>query len=332
MQILAKAVGRRKEAVAQIQIMKGTGKFIINNKPAQQYLQSNACALIAIKSPFLLCQLSPEGIAYSGSNLISDGFPVAESIQQTEVKSPNKILTASGGKPSTGIGKIGKNNIKNLPVMDTISVKDSLVSKGELIEVQELPSLSLLAKLDTASQKSESPLKESIESTKIQTSSLALQLNFDQIDTIVKVKGGGLMGQTDAIKLGVARAICNITDLSLFSSSPLLISNTGSLSLVPSGYGSEEKPPLITEEKEKNIGVLYSGLDTLESSPNILPVNSQQEEVTQDLSTVTQSITVLEDVRKQLKTKGYLTQDSRVKERRKYGLKKARKASQYHKR
>nr|YP_010580339.1 ribosomal protein S9 [Edaphochlamys debaryana]UZS90723.1 ribosomal protein S9 [Edaphochlamys debaryana] len=38
------------------------------------------------------------------------------------------------------------------------------------------------------------------------------------------------------------------------------------------------------------------------------------------------------DIRKQLKDKGYLTQDSRVKERRKYGLRKARKASQYHKR
>jgi len=37
-------------------------------------------------------------------------------------------------------------------------------------------------------------------------------------------------------------------------------------------------------------------------------------------------------IRKALKTKGYLTQDSRIKERRKYGLKKARKASQYHKR
>lgn len=35
---------------------------------------------------------------------------------------------------------------------------------------------------------------------------------------------------------------------------------------------------------------------------------------------------------KALKAQGYLTQDARVKERRKYGLKKARKASQYHKR
>ena len=36
--------------------------------------------------------------------------------------------------------------------------------------------------------------------------------------------------------------------------------------------------------------------------------------------------------RADLKTRGYLTRDARVKERRKYGLKKARKASQFSKR
>jgi small subunit ribosomal protein S9 len=66
----------------------------------------------------------------------------------------------------------------------------------------------------------------------------------------VKVKGGGLVGQAEAIKLGIARALCEI---------------------------------------------------------NI-------------------------DFRKIFKDTGSLTQDSRSKERRKYGLKKARKASQYHKR
>jgi len=76
-----------------------------------------------------------------------------------------------------------------------------------------------------------------------------------EIDIIVKVKGGGLIGQAEAIKLAVARAFCIMENV----------------------HG----------------GFL---------------------------------------LRKILKTKGYLTQDSRVKERKKYGLKKARKASQYHKR
>ncbi len=69
-------------------------------------------------------------------------------------------------------------------------------------------------------------------------------------DIIVKVKGGGLKGQAQAIRLGIARALCDY-----------------------------------------------------ESS-----------------------------YRTSLKEKGYLTRDSRIKERRKYGLKKARKAPQYSKR
>jgi small subunit ribosomal protein S9 len=71
------------------------------------------------------------------------------------------------------------------------------------------------------------------------------------------VQGGGLIGQAEAMKLGIARAICQIENI------------------------SEENLPFL---------------------------------------------------KKSLKDKGCLTVDARVKERRKYGLKKARKASQYHKR
>lgn len=153
MEILARAVGRRKEAVAQVQIIRGSGQFIINDKVAQEYLHNNSCSLLAIKAPF-------------------------EALEKNEL-----TLTES-------------------------------------------------------------------------------TLNSESFDTIVKVKGGGLIGQTEAIKLGLARALCDI----------------------------------------------------------------------ESLSTTTESNEVGHEIRKQLKTKGYLTQDSRVKERRKYGLKKARKASQYHKR
>lgn len=138
--ILSRAVGRRKEAVAQVQLIKGTGEFMINGKTAQDYLQQNSCSILAIKAPFDILQ-----------------------------------------------------NMEN-------------------------------------------------------------SLKFEELNTIVKVEGGGLIGQAEAIKLAVARAISNLGE-----------SNTV-------------------------------------------------------------------DVRKNLKDKGYLTQDSRIKERRKYGLKKARKASQYHKR
>lgn len=140
-QILARAVGRRKEAIAQVLITPGNGEFIINNKPAQIYLHNNSCSILSIKAPFEVLQ---------------------------NLADPN--------------------------------------------------------------------------------------IKIEQINTIVKVEGGGLVGQAEAIKLAVARAVCQ------------------------------------------------------------MEISSE------------------ESIRKSLKDKGYLTQDSRVKERRKYGLKKARKASQYHKR
>lgn len=77
----------------------------------------------------------------------------------------------------------------------------------------------------------------------------ALGLN-NEYDIHVKAEGGGLTGQADAIKLGVARALCRINA----------------------------------------------------------------------------------DNRHTLKAEGYLTRDARVKERKKYGLRKARKAPQYSKR
>lgn len=144
-QILASAVGRRKEAIAQVQLLRGNGEFIINNKPANIYLNNNSCSLLALKAPFQVLQ-----------------------------------------------------NLEILP-------------------------------------------------------------ESNQFDTIVKVQGGGLIGQAEAIKLGIARAICQLDDV----------------------------------------------------------------------NTNTNENTVL---KKSLKDQGLLTIDARVKERRKYGLKKARKASQYHKR
>ena len=138
--VLSRAVGRRKEAIAQVQLLSGTGEFIINGKKAQDYLQQNSCSILSIKAPFEILQ-----------------------------------------------------NVEN-------------------------------------------------------------GLKFEQLNTLVKVEGGGLIGQAEAIKLAVARAISQLGD-----------------------------------------------------------------------SNVT-------ELRKSFKDKGYLTQDSRIKERRKYGLKKARKASQYHKR
>lgn len=165
MEILARGVGRRKEAIAQVQIVKGSGQFMINNIPAQDYLHHNTCSLLSVKAPLSV-------------------------------------------------------------------LKDSSISTGETTQASN-------------------------------EEMTAGKFNFETMDTIVKVKGGGLVGQAEAIKLGLARALCEM------------------------------------------------------STSTAMGTDSEK---------------VSEEVRKQLKDKGYLTQDSRVKERRKYGLKKARKASQYHKR
>jgi small subunit ribosomal protein S9 len=159
MEILARGVGRRKEAVAQATLVKGTGQIIINEKPANLYLHNNTFSLLAVNAP----------------STVLTNMTTSEGTQEGD---SSQTLTIFSG------------------------------------------------------------------------SNVALT----ELDTIVKVKGGGLIGQTEAIRLAIARALC------------------------------------ILDQTSETI------------------------------------------VRKTLRTQGFLTQDSRIKERRKYGLKKARKASQYHKR
>jgi small subunit ribosomal protein S9 len=192
MEILARGVGRRKEAVAQVQIVKGTGNFLINNIPAQQYLHNNTYSMLSVKAP----------LNALNSSTVTNENGVEELRSSTPEQSDNSLSTNGNS-----------NQTNNQPV----SVSADSAGKKEIVLT-----------------------------------------NFEKIDTIVKVKGGGLVGQAEAIKLGLARALCSLTT-----------NETG-----------------ISEE----------------------------------------------EIRKQLKDKGYLTQDSRVKERRKYGLKKARKATQYNKR
>lgn len=52
-----KTVGRRKNAIAQIRLTKGTGEFIINGKSANIYLQENRSFLLSIEAPLELLGL-----------------------------------------------------------------------------------------------------------------------------------------------------------------------------------------------------------------------------------------------------------------------------------
>lgn len=56
-EILAKGVGRRKSAIAEIQLFKGTGEFNINGKSGFSYMQKDPSCFLAIQAPLDLLQL-----------------------------------------------------------------------------------------------------------------------------------------------------------------------------------------------------------------------------------------------------------------------------------
>nr|QIA46812.1 ribosomal protein S9 [Pandorina morum] len=203
MDILAKAVGRRKEAVAQVQLKLGTGQFIINNKPAHEYLQNDFYSLLCVKAPF--------------ENIL---LPT----KQTHFKK-NEVPAAAQQQEADNLDLTSDSILENIEP----NVQTELLKKASQQDLNDENCLNL--------------------------------------DTIVIVKGGGLRGQTEAIRLGISRALCSLS------------------------------------------------------------TNTTDEQISEVLN-----FSNVSEIKKQLKDKGYLTQDSRVKERRKYGLKKARKASQYHKR
>jgi small subunit ribosomal protein S9 len=212
MEILARAVGRRKEAVAQVQLLRGTGQFIINTKSAHEYLQNDSCSILDVQAPFDI---------FKKNNKTNS---IAEPNNQSSVASNQ-----------------AKNNTNSFLATEFSS-----------------------------------------------------NATLNNIDTIVKVKGGGLKGQSEAIRLGIARALC-VLDTKVYTEG---LNDSANLNTGVEGAHLQENAKLDNQQQT----VL-----TLSNAPNV-------------------------GLRKQLKDKGYLTQDSRVKERRKYGLKKARKASQYHKR
>jgi small subunit ribosomal protein S9 len=54
---LIKGVGRRKSAVAEIQIVQGNGNFLINGKPGFSYMQQDSSRLLVIQAPLEVLQL-----------------------------------------------------------------------------------------------------------------------------------------------------------------------------------------------------------------------------------------------------------------------------------
>jgi ribosomal protein S9 len=263
MEIFARGVGRRKEAVAQVQIVKGTGQFIINEISAEQYLHHNTCSLLSVKGPL---------------NVLNSLHMLH--MPQVEVNStilPSENLEKENLLVSTDLGPLPLSPTSSPPLILRGSDGKGAASNPE--GVKEGGKVSASKGKDKSFIGRFLAIGESV--------SLGSEHVFSKMDTIVKVKGGGLVGQAEAIRLGLARACCSLTTERINLSVPLL--SDGSTAPSRLQQSSSQRP---------QEGLLSLG----------------------------------EEIRKQLKDKGFLTQDSRVKERRKYGLKKARKATQYNKR
>lgn len=52
------ALGRRKSATARVRLQKGTGKIIINDKPANEYFAGSKALLNEIERPFVALELN----------------------------------------------------------------------------------------------------------------------------------------------------------------------------------------------------------------------------------------------------------------------------------
>jgi ribosomal protein S9 len=310
--ILARATGRRKEAVAQVIIKKGTGQFLINNKPAQVYLQNNSSCVLAIKAPFETLQSfqsnefnvkKTSGPAGSDGQLLSTRSTLSAS-GLVDLKVAGVSQLQSSFSPPPG---------ENKPVGQAPPAKGPGVLSGK------------------AGSKGISSSQTNSVFTENSNNDISIDKNplfFDplKVDTLVKVCGGGLVGQAEAIKLGVARAICILNNVEpLFGNLPVLETtlgqSSGSAAIASpsgisgiSGKGQRIGPP----ERQKEFSNQISSGDN----------NVQTDELKTKLVNLNMGV----KLKKALKSQGLLTQDSRVKERRKYGLKKARKASQYHKR
>ena len=116
-------------------------------------------------------------------------------------------------------------------------------------------------------------------------------------DIVCLVRGGGICAQAEAIQLGIARALCSLT-----------------LTNIPKADSLNQR---FTEDSNKQ--------QPIKSETSFKDSNQSFVEKATDRS-------VSQGARPLLKQQGYLRRDSRIKERRKYGLKKARKAEQYSKR
>ncbi len=143
----------------------------------------------------------------------------------------------------------------------------------------------------------------------IQTVVAPLKLiNLEKKYNIVcSVRGGGICAQAEAIQLGIARALCSLT-----------VPSVNHISLA--------------ERKQQATSTINQAAATSNETANRESYLLTEGQRTGTISENENKNGHQGTARPLLKQQGYLRRDSRIKERRKYGLKKARKAEQYSKR
>ena len=137
-------------------------------------------------------------------------------------------------------------------------------------------------------------------------------------DIVCLVRGGGICAQAEAIQLGIARALCSLT-LANIPKTDSLNQRMLPMNPVNPADSKDSKDSKAKQTEDSNKQQLTKSETTFKDS------NQSFTEKATDRS-------VSQGARPLLKQQGYLRRDSRIKERRKYGLKKARKAEQYSKR
>jgi len=126
----------------------------------------------------------------------------------------------------------------------------------------------------------------------------------NRLDVIVSVKGGGITGQADAIKQGLARAI-----KTMFSPNERKAVTRNHVTMVRS-----YKPQ--TKELPTPAGPKAEAAPSADGETPVMQVSEDP------------AIGMV----KKLRDSGFLTRDSRMKERKKYGLRGARRGTQFSKR
>ena len=232
--VLSRATGRRKTTVAQVELTMGDGQITINGKQGEPYLKENADYIGCVKAPLILLNLETKYnviIQTKGGGLLEK----AEAIQ----------LGISRALCNVEKGDCYRHELKKKKFfLSSIRTgrRKTAVAQVKLVEGS--------GEITINGKKGVVYLQKNayyINCVKAPLILLNVETNYD---FIIKVKGGGILGQAEAIQLGISRALCDIE----------------------------------------------------------------------------------QDHRSELKQKKFLIRDSRIKERKKYGLKKARKAPQYSKR